>query len=227
MLPLRTQGTPNLADAAERTGARIVLQGIAFAYVEDGTDRLRPEDDPLYEAAGPPPWDVAMPVVLANERRAVAAGGLVLRYGQFYGPGTHWAPGGETYESVSRRRFPIPGRGTGVFTFIHVEDAAAATVAALEAGAAGVLNVVDDTPMTLGEWLPRYAEAIGAPRPLRAPLALARLVTAPLPLHWATRMPGVSNGRARATLGWAPRYPSLLDGLRADAGREDRAAAVA
>ena len=120
---------------------------------------------------------------LEHEREATQTPGLegvVLRYGQFYGPGTYYAADGNIAEQVRRRRFPIVGRGEGMFSFIHIDDAASATVASLERGAPGIYNVVDDEPAPLREWLPVYAEALGARRPRRVPMFLARLVGGPV-----------------------------------------------
>jgi nucleoside-diphosphate-sugar epimerase len=169
------------------------------------------EEDPPYEHGAPFPWDLALPAIIALERRVVDTGGLVLRYGMFYGPGTHFDVG-QIADDVRRRRMPIVGKGTGRFSFIHVDDAAAATVLALERGITGIVNVVDDRPLPMHEWLPRYAAAIGAPRPLRVPAWPVRRF-APLAAHWATTMPGASNARARRELGWAPERPTALDGF--------------
>jgi nucleoside-diphosphate-sugar epimerase len=212
MVPLRLRGSPNLIDAAQRVGARSVFQSIAFMYAPDGDGRLRTEDDPPYEEGAPFPWDLALPAIVALERRVVDLGGLVLRYGMFYGPGTHFDVG-QVAHDVRRRRLPIVGRGTGMWSFIHVDDAAAATVAALEAGATGILNVVDDEPIPMREWLPEYARAIDAPRPLRVPAWVVRRMGMPLAAHWGTTMPGASNARARG-LGWAPARPSVRQGFR-------------
>jgi nucleoside-diphosphate-sugar epimerase len=213
MTDLRLRGTPNLMDAADQTGARIVFQSLAFAYRPVRPPRLMTEDDALYGADAPVPWNLAMPVIGALEERAQGQGGLVLRYGVFYGPGTQFVPGGQHHDDIMRRRFPLPGPASGVFSFIHVDDGAAATVLALEHGTTGVLNVVDDTPMAVHDWLPQVARAIGGPRPLHAPLWLAKLVSAPMALHFALTLPGASNARAREELGWAPRHRSIVDGL--------------
>lgn len=214
MVDLRLRGTPNLIEAAQRTGARIAFQSVAFMYAPGGDNgRLRTEDDPPYEQDPPFPWNLALPAIIALERRVVDLDGLVLRYGMFYGPGTHFDEG-QIAHDVKRRRMPIVGRGTGVFSFIHVDDAAAATVAALERGLTGILNVVDDEPLPMREWLPAYAKAIGAPRPLRVPAWPVRKL-APLAAYWATALPGASNQRARTEAGWAPRYRSLREGLAA------------
>jgi nucleoside-diphosphate-sugar epimerase len=143
----------------------------------------------------------------------------VLRYGFFYGPGTGYAPSdGPAADEVRRRRFPIVGRGTGVWSWIHVDDAAAATVAALERGAPGVYNVVDGDPAPMREWLPAYAEAMGAKRPFRVPSFLARLAAGPMAVYYGTGLQGASNEKARRELGWEPRYPSWRQGFREAAG---------
>ena len=225
MAPLRLIGTPNLMEAAYEHDARLIFQSIAFAYrpepnVPGSKQRLRTEDDPIFGFDGPEPWNWAMPVIGALEQRAVGYGGLVLRYGMFYGPHTHFEPGAQMYEEVRRRRMPIPGAGTGVCSFIHVDDAAAATVKAVEQpDVRGILNVTDDEPMPIADWVPLFAEVIGAPKPLRVPKAIAKLATGPLPLHFATTMPGTSNARARAELGWAPAYPSVREGFRSSPTR--------
>jgi len=140
--------------------------------------------------------------------------GLVLRYGQFYGPGTYYAPDGHLGREVRRRRFPVVGPGTGTFSFLHVEDAAGATVAALDRGAAGVYNVVDDEPAPLHEWLLVYAEALGAKPPRHVPVWLARLVAGGSVASMAVELRGASNAKAKRELGWQPRYASWRDGFR-------------
>ena len=158
---------------------------------------------------------------LEHEREATNTAGLegiVLRYGQFYGPGTYYAPDGNIAEQVRRRRFPIVGRGEGMFSFIHTEDAASATVASLDRGAPGIYNIVDDEPAPLREWLPVYAEALGARRPRRVPTFLARLVAGPFAVAFATELRGASNAKAKRELGWQPRYPSWRQGFRETLG---------
>jgi nucleoside-diphosphate-sugar epimerase len=215
MIPLRLRGTPNLFDAAATTGARLFFQSVAFLYAPDGSSRLRTEDDPPFLEDAPYPWDMALPVTVALEERVVDLGGVVLRYGMFYGPGTHFADGNQLAEDIRRRRLPVVGRGEGTGSFIHVADAAAATVKALDWSGSGILNIVDDDPLPSREWVRVAAEAMGAGRPLRVPKLVAKLATGPLPLHMATGLPGVSNARAKRELGWEPRYPSLRDGMRA------------
>jgi nucleoside-diphosphate-sugar epimerase len=139
---------------------------------------------------------------------------LVLRYGWFYGPGTYYAADGSIAEQVRKRRFPVVGKGTGVVSFLHVEDAAGATVVAAERGAPGVYNVVDDEPAPFADWLPVYAEALGAKRPWRVPAFIARLVAGPSAAALATQLRGASNAKAKRELGWQPRYPSWRQGFR-------------
>jgi 2-alkyl-3-oxoalkanoate reductase len=201
------------AAAAEAGARRYIVQSVAFGY-EPGDPQPRTETAPLYEDP-PKPWDRTLPALRALERAVLthpSAAGTVLRYGYFYGPGTNYAEGGGFHEEVRRRRFPLVGKGEGFFSFVHVEDAAAATVAALDAGPS-VFNVTDDEPAAAATWLPEYARIIGAKRPRRVPAWLARLVVGPLPSYWATAQPPVSNAKARAELDWTPRYPSWRQGF--------------
>jgi nucleoside-diphosphate-sugar epimerase len=177
---------------------------------------LKTEDDPLFDDA-PFPWSRAVRSVHALEDAVTKTEGLegiVLRYGFFYGPGSSYAPGGHWAREVGRRRFPIVGKGSGVFSFIHIDDAAAATAAALEHGKPGIYNVVDDEPAPLREWLPLYAEALGAKKPLRVPKLLARLAAGRYTTQMATGLSGASNARAKNELGWQPRYSSWRQGFR-------------
>jgi nucleoside-diphosphate-sugar epimerase len=137
----------------------------------------------------------------------------VLRYGQFYGPGSYYAGDGSIAGEVRRRRFPIVGDGGGVFSFVHAEDAASATVMALDHGGPGIYNVCDDEPALLRDWLPVYAQALGAKPPRRAPRWLARLVAGQIAASSATEMRGATNEKAKRELGWTPRYPSWRQGF--------------
>ena len=138
--------------------------------------------------------------------------GVVLRYGGLYGPGTGMMSS-EVVELLRKRRFPIIGDGSGVWSFIHVADAASATVAALDHGAPGIYNIVDDDPAPASEWIPRLAELIGAPPPRRMPLWLARILAGEVPVSMMTRMRGSSNAKAKRELGWRPRYASWRQGF--------------
>jgi 2-alkyl-3-oxoalkanoate reductase len=212
---LRREGGRNLLEAARAAGARRLLtQSIAFLYAPEG-DWVKDEDARPYDDA-PGHFGPAAEAMLGHERELLEAAdleGLVLRYGQLYGPGTYYAPYGHLGREVSHRRFPIVGPGTGRFSFLHVEDAAGATVAALERGAPGVYNVVDDEPAPLSEWLPTYAEALGAKPPRRVPVWLARLFAGSATAAMATQLRGASNAKAKLELGWQLRYPSWRQGF--------------
>ena len=144
--------------------------------------------------------------------------GVVLRYGFFYGPGTYYAEDGTTTADVRRRRMPIVGKGTGVFSFLHVDDAADATVAAVDRGAPGVYNIADDEPARMSEWLPAFAEAAGAKRPFRVPVWLARFVGGREVPTFALELRGASNEKAKRELGWQPGHPSWRTGFRESLG---------
>jgi nucleoside-diphosphate-sugar epimerase len=213
---VREEGTRNLVDAALAAGARrMVAQSIAFAYPHTG-DGLKTEDDPLFDDA-PEPWGRSVQALHVLEDAVTKTEGLegvVLRYGFFYGPGSAYDSDGYYAREVRRRRFPIVGHGGGVFSFVHVDDAAAATVAAVEGGAPGIYNVTDDEPAPLREWLPAYAEALGAKKPRRVPKWIARLAAGQYTTQLATELRGASNAHAKADLGWTPRYPSWREGFR-------------
>jgi nucleoside-diphosphate-sugar epimerase len=212
---LRTEGTANLLGAAKAAGAkRFVSQSIAFLYAPRGPMVLDEEAPALDDLGGH--LGKAMRATLDGESQvlgAVAIEGLVLRYGYFYGPGTSFAPDGSMAEDVRRRRFPIVGPGTGTMSFVHVDDAAEATVAACERGSAGIYNVCDDEPAPMHEWIPVYADAIGAKRPLRVPTWIARLVAGKSIARMATELRGASNAKAKRELGWEPRFPSWRQGF--------------
>ena len=219
---LRTEGTRNLIRGARAAGAgRFVAQSIAFAYRPDGGP-VKSEDDPLLDDA-PPPF--ASGVQALHELDELVLGtegldGLVLRYGFFYGPGTHYGADGTITQDVRRRRMPIVGGGTGVFSFIHVDDAADATVAAVERGSPGIYNIVDDEPAPMREWVPALAEAAGAKPPRRVPAWLARLIGGRQAADFALELRGASNERAKRELGWQPAHPSWRSGFAESLQRE-------
>jgi 2-alkyl-3-oxoalkanoate reductase len=213
---LRREGTRNLLAAARTAGAtRIVAQSIAFAYASEG-DWIKDEDARLATDA-PPPMDETVGAISDLERQVLDAGGLVLRYGYFYGPGTQFARDGFYAELTTKRQFPVVGSGDGRWSFIHVDDAAAATVAALERGSPGVYNIVDDDPVAAREWLPVYAESLGAKRPMRVPAWLGRLAGGSVMVSGMTTQRAASNAKAKRELGWTLRYASWRDGFRATA----------
>lgn len=212
---LRDEGTRHLVAAAQAAGARrMVAQSVAFAY-HPGGGGLKSEDDPLYLDA-PAPFDRTVRALASLETQVLHADGLeglVLRYGFFYGPGTAYAPGASQAEMVRKRRLPLIGSGSGVFSFIQIEDAAKATVRAVENGAPGVYNIVDDEPAPWHEWLPVYAGALCAKGPMRVPAFLARLAAGPVAVMYATEVAGASNAKARAELEWEPTWPSWRQGF--------------
>ena len=144
--------------------------------------------------------------------------GIALRYGGFYGPGTSLGEGGAMVEGVRKRQIPIVGGGAGETSFLHIEDAAAATVVALERGAPGVYNVVDDEPAPAAEWIPELAKAVGAKPPRHVPAWLAKPLIGEAGIWLMTKVRGVSNAKAKAELGWTLRYPSWRIGFREGLG---------
>jgi len=213
---LRGEGTRILLDAATAAGARrMVAQSIAFIYRPEGGWVKTEEDAPL--EGGPEGFGEAVRTVVEMETAITGSpqlDGLVLRYGFFYGPGTAYGEEGATTAEVRKRRFPVIGRGDGVFSYVHVDDAAAATVAAVQRGGPGVYNVTDDEPAPMRDWLPAFAEAVGARKPLRIPAWVARLAAGKEAVAFATQMRGASNARAKAALDWRPRWTSWRQGFR-------------
>jgi 2-alkyl-3-oxoalkanoate reductase len=214
---VRGEGGANLIAASKAAGARrFVTQSIAFVYAPTGGMVKREGDPPFDPASLPPPFSDGVRVMLDHERAALEAAGLealVLRYGWYYGPGTHYAPDESMARLVRKRRYPAISGSAGLFSFIHIEDAASATVAACERGQQGIYNVVDDEPATIGDWLPAYAEALGAKRPWRVPGWVARLAGGGAGRMIST-LRGASNENAKRELGWQPRYPSWRQGFR-------------
>jgi nucleoside-diphosphate-sugar epimerase len=215
---LRTQGTANLLAAAG--GARVIAQGVAYAYDPAGSP-VKDEDAPLWH----PPSQFA-PVVAAadeQERRVTAAGGLVLRLGHLYGPGSSYAPDGGLARRLRGGRLPLIGDGASMFSFIHAHDAATAILAAVDHPAAsGVLNVVDDQPTLVHDWLPEMAAMLGGPAPRHVPAWLAWLFVGGWGVAYMTGLAGASNAHACQQLDWKPTYSGWRDGLAADLGSPTR-----
>ena len=214
---LRTEGTDNLLAGARGAGARVVAQSFAgWPFARTG-GRIKTEEDPLDTH---PPHGVreTLAAIRHLEEAVTAYGGIVLRYGGFYGPGTSLEPGGEQYEAVRNRRFPVVGDGAGIMSLIHVDDAADATVLAIEHGAPGIYNIVDDDPAPVREVLPRLAEIAGARPPRHVPGWLGRIVAGEAAMAMMTEVRGASNGKARRELGWTPRHASWRDGLKDQGG---------
>ena len=205
---IRTEGTDALLSAAREADVRrFVAQSFAsMRYGRDGA-MVKTEDDPLNPA--PLPSTRESNAAMRHLDEAVTdAGGIALRYGGFYG-----ADNDGLVEPVRKRQFPIVGDGGGVFSFIHLDDAAAATVLALEHGAPGIYNVVDDEPAPVREWLPVLAAALGAKPPRRVPRWLARVVAGEGAVMIGTESRGASNAKAKRDLGWTLRYPSWRQGF--------------
>ena len=213
---LRTEGTDNLLAGAREAGTRrFVAQSFTgWPYARTGGP-VKTEDDPL-DPDPVPSMSKTLAAIRRLEQTVTQAGGIALRYGGFYGPGTGLTPGGDQVELIRKRRFPIVGDGGGVWSFIHIDDAAAATLAALERGTPGAIyNVVDDDPAPVREWLPALAAAAGAKPPRRLPRWLARVVAGESVATMMTEIRGASNAKAKRELGWEPAHPSWREGFRA------------
>jgi nucleoside-diphosphate-sugar epimerase len=222
---LRTEGTDNLRAAAVAARARrFVAQSFAgWTYARAGAP-VKTEDDPL-DPEPLPPMRGALETIRHLEGAVLAGSGLqgiVLRYGTFYGPGTSFGADGLYLNEIRRRRFPIVGDGSAVWSFVHVDDVALATVAAIECNATGVYNIVDDEPVRVATWLPELAAAIGARPPRRVPVWLARLVAGELAVFVMTEIQGSSNAKAKQELGWRPGYASWREGFRHGLGDSER-----
>jgi nucleoside-diphosphate-sugar epimerase len=205
---LRTEGTDALRGAAREAGVRrLVAQSYAPARYARVGGPVKTEDDPL-DPTPVPDTRETWAALRYLEEAVTGAGGIALRYGTFYGASNDGLP-----EPVRKRQFPIVGKGGGVWSFIHLDDAAAAAVLALERDTAGIYNIVDDEPAPLHEWLPVLADVLGAKPPRRAPRWLARMFAGEAAVMMATEGRGASNAKAKRELGWEPRYPSWRQGF--------------
>ena len=215
---LRTEGTDHLLAAARAAGAtRFIAQSYAGWPSARTGGLVKAEDDPL-DPDPPAALRPGLDAIRHLERAVTGAGGMagfVLRYGGFYGPGTSISldPVGEHVELVRKRRFPIVGGGTGVWSLIHIADAAAATVAAVERGEPGIYNVVDDEPARVSDWLPGLASAVGAKPPRRFPRWLGRILAGEAATVMMTEIRGASNEKAKRELGWQPAYATWREGF--------------
>jgi nucleoside-diphosphate-sugar epimerase len=215
---LRTEGTDHLLAAGRAVGVkRFVAQSFAPWIPARTGGPVKSEDDPM-DTAPPAQVRTTLQAIKYLERAVTGAEwteGIALRYGGFYGPGTSIGlnPPSEQVELIRARKFPLAGKANGVWSFIHIEDAAAATVQAIEQGRRGVYNVVDDDPAPVSEWLPALAQAVGAKPPRRMPLWLARVFGGEVTAVMMTELRGSSNSKAKRELGWQPRYPSWRDGF--------------
>jgi nucleoside-diphosphate-sugar epimerase len=215
---VRIEGTDHLLSAGQAVGVRrFVAQSIGMGFYVRTGGPVKSEEDPLDPA---PPRELREGAAGIRHLEQAVLGarwteGIVLRYGAFYGPGTSMAPGGELSEMVCRRRFPLVGDGGGVWSFIHVADAAEATVAAVEHGSRGVYNVVDDDPAPVAEWLPALAQELGAKKPMRVPRFVVRLFAGEAGVVMMTDARGASNAKAKRELAWRPAHPSWRQGFAA------------
>lgn len=212
---IRFEGTGALIRAAEDHGVkRYVAQSIAFLYAP-GDGHVKSEDAPAWIDA-PEPFVRSVDVLTLNERKVTQSEkftGVVLRFGDLYGPGTWFASGGSTCESIRARKLPLIGGGHGVNSLVHVSDAATAAAIAVERGE-GIYNVVDDEPAPYSELLPFLAELLDAKKPRKIPAWIARNAAGEFLTAKATRQPGADNAKAKSELGWTPAIPSWRDGLR-------------
>jgi nucleoside-diphosphate-sugar epimerase len=218
---LRTEGTDHLLEGARAAGTRgFIAQSYAgWPYAREG-GAVKTEDEP-FDPDPPAQMRPTLEAIRYLEDKVLGAQGLegtVLRYGSLYGPGTSIALGGDIVETVRARKFPLVDGGSGIWSFIHVEDAASAALACVEPGKAGLYNVVDDEPAPVSVWLPELARAVGAKPPRRLPAWLAGLAVGPVGVSMMTRVRGASNAKAKRELGWQPRYPSWREGFRSGLG---------
>jgi nucleoside-diphosphate-sugar epimerase len=214
---LRTEGTDHLLEGARAAGARrFIAQSYGnWNYERTGT-ALKTEGDP-FDPSPPANQVESLKAIRYLEEAVVEASGLegiALRYGNFYGPGTGLALDGDIVGLVRKRRFPIVGNGAGVWSFVHMDDAAGAALAAIDHGGRGVYNVVDDEPAPVSAWLPELADAVGAKPPRRVPVWVGRLAAGEVGVSMMTQIRGTSNAKAKRELGWTPRYRSFRDGFR-------------
>ncbi len=213
---LRREAGPVLARAAADAGARrLIAQSVAF-MLEPAGPAVLTEDAPLMSDPPKATSDAVASMRVLERATLETPGveGIVLRYGFFYGPGTTYAPGSPGVRDIARRRFPVLGDGAGMFSFVHVDDAADATVRALDHGAPGIYNITDDEPVRQGDWVPAMAAAMAAPPPRRVPVWVGRLAAGPM-ASAMSELRGASNAKARTELGWAPSYPSYREGFPA------------
>lgn len=210
---LRTVGTDNLLSAGREAGVeRMLAQSFGgWPYAREGGP-VKNEDDPL-DPDPPEQMRETLAAIRHLERVVVERGGIALRYGGFYGD-----PKDAQVAAVVKRQLPLVGDGGGVWSFVHLEDAASGTVRALERGATGVYNIVDDDPAPVREWLPALAQAVGAKPPRTIPVWLARLLAGEAVVSLMTQTRGASNAKAKRELGWTLRYPSWREGFPASYG---------
>jgi nucleoside-diphosphate-sugar epimerase len=214
---LRTEGTEYLIAAAQAVGTRkLVVQSFTGWPNQRAGGRIKTEDDP-FDSDPPKNMAQTLAAIRKLENLTVSTPGItgtVLRYGSFYGPGTSISADGEIVKLVRKRQFPILGNGAGVWSFIHVDDAASAAQLAVQSETGGVFNIVDDEPAEVSVWLPELAKAIGAKAPWHIPAWLGRLAMGESGVSMMTQIRGSSNAKAKRILGWSPNYSSWREGFR-------------
>ncbi|MGE0000417.1 MAG: NAD-dependent epimerase/dehydratase family protein [Ilumatobacteraceae bacterium] len=214
---LRTEGTDHLLSAAQAAGVkRFIAQSHILAYARTG-GAVKTEEDPI-ETSPAREMRRSVAAIRHLEDAVLAASwteGIVLRYGHFYGPGTSMAADGAMPELISKRKFPVVGDGNGVWSFIHVADAADATVAAMDRGSRGIYNVVDDDPARVAAWLPALASELGAKEPMHVPRIVGRLFAGEVGVVMLDEFRGASNAKAKRELRWEPAHPTWRAGLAA------------
>ncbi len=218
---LRTEGTDHLLEAARAAGARqFIAQSYGnWNYARTGTNP-KTEDDPL-DPTPPHNQTQSLKAIRYLEHAVLSASdieGVILRYANLYGPGTGIAADGDIVATVRKRSLPIVGNGSGVWSFIHVADAASATIAAMERSASGIYNIADDDPAPVAIWIPELARAVGAKPPMRIPVWLARLIVGEVGVSMMTQVRGASNAKAKRDLDWKPSYASWRQGFRTGLG---------
>ena len=213
---LRTEGTDHLLSAGQAVGIkRFIAQSYAAWPYERVGGLVKSEEDPL-DPSPAREMRQSMQAIRHLEKAVLDANwteGIVLRYGAFYGPGTNTTAGSAQMELVHKRKFPVVGNGGGVWSFIHIADAAEATVAALDHGTPGIYNVVDDDPAPVAEWLPALAQTLGAKKPMRVPRFIGRLFAGEAGVVMMTELRGASNAKAKRELQWGPAHPSWRQGF--------------
>jgi nucleoside-diphosphate-sugar epimerase len=218
----RTESTDHLLAAAREVDARrfVAWSYAGWPFAQEGGP-VKTEEDPL-DPDPPKAQRTTVDAQRSLERTVTGAPGiegLVLRYGAFYGPGTGISIGGDQVEAVRKRTFPIVGGGAGVWSFVHIDDAASATAIAVERGAPGIYHIVDDEPAPVSEWLPVLAHAVGAKPPRHVPAWMARLLIGEHGVAMMTESRGASNAKAKRELGWVPSYASWREGFRTGLGQ--------
>ena len=206
-----------IAGASGTIGHALIPQLVKTGHGVTADGELTNEDTPLYLDA-PPPLQSVVEAVASLEKQVLsltAMTGVVLRYGHFYGPGTYYDRKGAIATAVCQGQYPIVDRGQGTYSFIHIEDAAAATVQAITQGASGIYTIVDDAPVLLQKWILEYARLLQAPAPQVLSKEIAHTTLDPFSLYFAKRQQGAVNQKARQILGWQPRYSNWHTGFQA------------